>query len=200
MNGVAASSLISSRSLGLLCAAVLAAAACGGAESDHRLNGAGGDDSGSSQTASTGATTSTQAGGGDATWSSASGTGGSGDTLAVCLPACAQAADCAIPSVPLYDASHYACNDGLCGWTGCQSNVECQSTFQTPDYACADLPGAGIDSCLPTCAVAADCAIGALELYDADHYTCDAGVCRWLGCESNAECAEANPGKSYACQ
>lgn len=50
--------------------------------------------------------------------------------------------------------------------------------------------GAGQPSvpyCLPACGTAADCDLGTPS-FDADNYTCDAGVCVYQGCNDDAEC------------
>lgn len=56
-----------------------------------------------------------------------------GSDLASCWPTCAVAADCATAS-PAYDADNYACEDGVCVYTGCNSTTECASIG--PDYVC----------------------------------------------------------------
>ncbi|MBN8613312.1 MAG: hypothetical protein J0L92_22150 [Deltaproteobacteria bacterium] len=54
--------------------------------------------------------------------------------------------------------------------------------------------------CRTSCAAAADCATAGLALYDASHYTCDAGVCRWTGCRNDGECRTAFGRDDYACR
>lgn len=44
------------------------------------------------------------------------------------------------------------------------------------------------DVCLPTCNSPNDCATPAAPAFDADNYTCDGGLCTYLGCHSDAEC------------
>lgn len=56
-----------------------------------------------------------------------------GADLATCWPTCATATDCATAS-PAYDADNYACDDGVCEYTGCNSTAEC--TAIGPDYVC----------------------------------------------------------------
>jgi len=56
-----------------------------------------------------------------------------GVTTPICWPTCTTAADCATTSAP-YDADNYACDDGLCLYTGCNSTTEC--TALGADYVC----------------------------------------------------------------
>jgi hypothetical protein len=55
--------------------------------------------------------------------------------------------------------------------------------------------------CVPSCSVAADCASGpAGSIIDANNYACDAGVCRWLGCLSTAECVATYGTQAWTCE
>ncbi len=56
-----------------------------------------------------------------------------GGGFANCWPTCTTPADCATASAP-YDADNYACDDGVCQWTGCNSTGECMSV--DPDWVC----------------------------------------------------------------
>lgn len=59
-------------------------------------------------------------------------------------------------------------------------------------------PG-GVGECLPTCYAPSDCASPqGPAVFDAAHYACDSNVCRYLGCQSDAECA-ASYGAGVAC-
>lgn len=50
-------------------------------------------------------------------------------------------------------------------------------------------------------ATAADCATGpAGSIIDAKNYACDAGVCRWLGCLSTAECVATHNSQAWTCE
>jgi hypothetical protein len=54
-----------------------------------------------------------------------------------CVYACQAAADCAMPSAgAAFDADNYACIDGACVWTGCNSTEEC-----TPGQVCGTTNG-----------------------------------------------------------
>lgn len=57
--------------------------------------------------------------------------GGTG--FPTCWPTCTTASDCASASPP-FDADNYACDDGVCVYTGCNSTTECTSIG--PDYVC----------------------------------------------------------------
>ena len=49
--------------------------------------------------------------------------------------------------------------------------------------------------------VAADCATGpAGSIIDANNYACNAGVCRWLGCLSTAECVATYNSQAWTCE
>ena len=53
--------------------------------------------------------------------------------------------------------------------------------------------------CQRGCAVAADCASPS-PLYDASHYACESGACRYLGCNDDAECASTFASSAYVCR
>ena len=100
----------------------------------------------------------------------------------VCLVACADASDCGM-GVEAYDEDNYACLDGGCVYSGCNSDAECSSLGE---YVCRDVGPLRV--CQPACAVVADCDMG-LAPYDEDNYACVDGGCDYLGCVSDAECA-----------
>ena len=109
----------------------------------------------------------------------------------VCLIPCSVAADCEIGGGAAYDADNYSCDQGGCIYTGCNSDAECLSMGS---YLCRD--GGGMDICQPACITTADCDLGAAP-YDADNYSCDDGVCHYLGCNSDQECQALG---SYVCR
>ena len=52
-------------------------------------------------------------------------------------------------------------------------------------------PG-GVGECIPTCSAPADCTTGqGPAVFDANHYACDSGICRYLGCATDQECLES---------
>lgn len=114
-----------------------------------------------------------------------------------CRIQCTVAADCATAGAPLYDASHYACDAGLCRWTGCQDDAECQATFSRTDYACRDQ--GGLRTCVETCDAAGECGSGTAA-FDGDNYACTGGVCQYTGCRDDAECAATFSSDRYACR
>lgn len=118
-----------------------------------------------------------------------------GSRLAFCQRTCSAPADCASPS-PLYDGSHYACDAGVCRWLGCRSDDECRSAFGSTTYACRDV--GGLSSCVMTCSAPADCASSAA--FDADNYACEGGTCRYLGCNTDDECAGSFGSSAYVCR
>lgn len=103
----------------------------------------------------------------------------------VCLGSCTVAADCVEPNaVDLVDEDNYACDTGVCRWLGCNSDAECLA-----GYLCRHIEGA-LPLCYPPCSVPGDCAFAGSEgtAYDDDNYACESGVCRWQGCNTDAEC------------
>lgn len=116
-----------------------------------------------------------------------------------CRASCNAPADCAIAGAQLYDASHYACNAGVCEWLGCKSTAECTATFQKTNYACEVAAGGTFPTCNLTCHAPSDCVTPNVAIYDASHYACNANRCEWLGCRSNTECASTYRNTAYAC-
>lgn len=45
-----------------------------------------------------------------------------------------------------------------------------------------------IEVCLAPCSTPADCAVPNAPAFDVDNYACDDGACRYLGCNTDAEC------------
>lgn len=58
--------------------------------------------------------------------------------------------------------------------------------------------GVVLPSCYKSCTGVMDCVLGN-TLHDADNYQCDTNRCRWTGCNSATECAEAFMDSSYVC-
>jgi hypothetical protein len=117
--------------------------------------------------------------------------------IAFCRIGCAAPADCATAGVALYDASHYACEAGLCRWTGCRADDECRAVFMRADYACRDV--GGLAQCVQTCATATDCGSGTAA-FDGDNYECRGGVCTYTGCRDDVECAATFSSSRYVCR
>lgn len=124
------------------------------------------------------------------------GGGRSTEPIQFCQLACSAAADCGSASAA-FDADNYACEAGACRYLGCNSDAECADSFADPDTVCRDL--AGLATCQSGCVSAADCAT-ASAAFDADNYACDAGVCRYLGCNDDAECASSFADARYGCR
>ena len=68
--------------------------------------------------------------------------------------------------------------------------------FSGSNYVCADVAD-GMRTCTLTCTVVSDCSQG-METLDADNYECSEGLCVYLGCTSDQECASDYPG--YVCR
>jgi hypothetical protein len=105
-----------------------------------------------------------------------------------CQKACNAAGDCA-NATPAFDADNVRCTNGACEYTGCNNSAECEGTFPGMTAVCFD-EGTGIATCHPVCSVPADCSLGG-PLVDGDNYRCDDGICIYLGCHNDAECAPA---------
>ena len=96
------------------------------------------------------------------------------------------------------DEDNFECVGSFCRPTGCNSDVECRNSFG-PDWACrpdvVNVLGiqADVPSCVPTCTAASDCVIGAFMFLDADNFECPDGVCQYLGCLTDMECADMAP-------
>jgi hypothetical protein len=145
-------------------------------------SGAGGEGQGGGST-TTGA-------GGDATTTT---TGGGGDGTATCTATCAVPDDC---ELALGD-NHYTCDGGVCVYTGCFDAADCES-ISGPGYACEAAFGSTVPLCIKTCAAPADCSTG-LPITDDDNYTCDEGLCHYLGCLDDLECQSTFGKEEYAC-
>ncbi len=55
--------------------------------------------------------------------------------LAQCLPGCSTVEDCDMGSVA-YDQDNYFCDDGLCVYTGCNSDEECRVSMNGVSWEC----------------------------------------------------------------
>lgn len=119
-----------------------------------------------------------------------------GVAVPTCYPACDDVGQCVL-ATPIYDADNWECSAGRCAWLGCTDDAECQATYQNPSYACVEI-GGPTPTCLATCDVADDC-IQPSPLYDGENWTCDAGVCRWIGCLDDGECQDALMNPDVVC-
>ncbi|RME21227.1 MAG: hypothetical protein D6806_15015 [Deltaproteobacteria bacterium] len=52
-----------------------------------------------------------------------------------CLKGCTSAADCDFGS-PAYDADNYECRNGVCVYSGCNSDGECQASTPSVTTVC----------------------------------------------------------------
>ena len=61
----------------------------------------------------------------------------SGETYRACYQTCKAAADCVAPNAPsLFDADNYACDQGRCVETGCNTTAECTSSLKVQNVVC----------------------------------------------------------------
>jgi len=117
--------------------------------------------------------------------------------IPLCVKSCSQPGDCAQGWDP-WDEDNYSCDDGVCVYTGCNSDDECQSVPSMEDYLCRPTAAGGADQCQPGCTTAADCDLGSAA-YDADNYTCEGGLCVYSGCNSDDECQASSPSLPMVC-
>ena len=119
-----------------------------------------------------------------------------------CTPACSSAADCnnlceAGTTQYAYDLDNYKCESGLCVYTGCNSDSECEATMSSSDYKCLtqEYSGKTLNICNIPCETAADCGN---MVYPAEVYICENRQCRMKSCESDEWCAE-NINSKFSC-
>jgi hypothetical protein len=122
------------------------------------------------------------------------------DPLPTCVLTCTDATQCGSgPPGGQYDDENQVCDDGVCRWTGCSSDDQCEVYYGDPDMVCEQAFGWSLPQCFETCTVDGDCPHrpgGAVT--DGDNFVCDDGKCRWLGCLSTAECDLDTPGRICA--
>ncbi|MFO0726573.1 MAG: hypothetical protein U1E65_22495 [Myxococcota bacterium] len=122
-----------------------------------------------------------------------------GTSLRTCQKRCGSPVDCSAGTVA-YDADNYACPSGLCVYTGCNSDSECQTGLNDPAMRCGRLPGYTYAVCLKGCSASSDCSLAqAGAAYDADNYRCTSGLCEYRGCNSTAECQSSFMSTQYLC-
>jgi hypothetical protein len=127
---------------------------------------------------------------------SGGGSADAGPPLAFCQIGCTAAADCTSGSAA-FDADNYRCEAGVCRYTGCNSDAECEASFSSTAYTCATIEG-GQRTCVMRCSVAADC--GSSGAFDGDNYRCDVGHCVYTGCNTDAECQASFSSIAYVCR
>lgn len=115
--------------------------------------------------------------------------------LPTCTLTCNTTADCATATA-LTDADNWACAQNRCQYLGCKSDSECQEALLNPAYSCVPGP---LPTCVLGCATPADCVTGSV-LTDADNWACEAGHCRYLGCQSATECQQGLANAGYTCE
>jgi hypothetical protein len=113
----------------------------------------------------------------------------------MCLQRCSTSADCGTPTSPAYDSDNYACTDGFCVYSGCNSDTECVDSMGA-GYGCST--ATSIPYCTQTCSTYADCGTPSSPAYDSDNYTCTGRFCVYSGCNSDAECVDS-VGAGYRC-
>ena len=119
-----------------------------------------------------------------------------------CTPTCSTAEDCDLygqgSTQYAYDLDNYKCESGLCVFTGCNSDTECENTMSSSDYKCLpqEYVGKTVKICTLSCKSAADCANSA---YPADFYECRNSQCVTKNCESDEWC-QNYMGADYSCR
>lgn len=105
-----------------------------------------------------------------------------------CTLGCNTPDDCVIGNGAAYDADNYQCDNGACVYSGCKSDEECDALGS--NLVCRD--SGGIKYCLLACNTLSDCILGEGAHRDADNFSCNDGVCQYLGCHSDRECSALN--------
>lgn len=162
-------------------------------------SGSGGNGGESSTSSATGPGSASTGG----TSTGATGTGGGVDLpppVPTCRAKCTVAADCNNGNGTLYDADNWDCVAGACEETGCNTDQECVEYFKNPQEICTTQPGSSINRCAAKCAVAADCVTFGGTVYDADNWACNAGLCRYQGCNTDQECKDLTQRPDYVCK
>jgi|GEM_PF-2254501 len=119
--------------------------------------------------------------------------------IPICMQSCSDVRDCVLAPGGLYDVDNYQCtSNGVCEWTGCNSDAECITALSNTSYVC-DLTAA-LPFCVLSCTTASDCVANpaATGAYDADNYTCSQQRCSYSGCNTDAEC-QTSLGMGYRC-
>jgi hypothetical protein len=122
-----------------------------------------------------------------------------GAPIPYCTLTCGQPSDCDQGAGGAYTVANYACTDGYCEYAGCNTDAECAESFNSEQYGCYKGPGWSVAYCSLTCDQPADCDPGVGGAFSADNYECLGGYCEYLGCTSDAECAESFNDSSYGC-
>lgn len=111
-----------------------------------------------------------------------------------CTPACSNTAECDLygqgtSTQYAYDFDNYKCENGMCVFTGCNSDAECETSMNSSNYKCIeqDFSGKTLKSCNIPCKTAADCAN---SVYPEEFYECKNSQCIAKSCESDEWCAE----------
>jgi hypothetical protein len=122
-----------------------------------------------------------------------------GPPIPFCVAVCTTAVDCAAGSAA-FDVDNYACDKGTCRYVGCKSDDECRSSFASSQYVCRSVSGSTTPTCVHDCTTASDCAVASGGgAYDADNWSCESKSCKYLGCNTDAECTSSFPG-AYVCR
>jgi hypothetical protein len=118
-----------------------------------------------------------------------------------CYQTCATAAECANGSnAPISGPDNWACNNGFCGYLGCNSTQECIDTYMNDQYLCTNIGISTFNSCYQKCASAVDCASNlAPVLVNSDNWACTGGLCEYKGCNTTEECTDTYMNSNYEC-
>lgn len=137
-------------------------------------------------------------------------TGDTGDTGphgAFCALECSKAEDCVLSTSPtaINDADNFNCTNGACIYKGCNSDDECDQTYQIENaYKCRKFDTTTIPMCAAVCTTSDDChsyGAGSTEqAYDSDNYACTDGACEYKGCKSDSECSTTFASADYGCR
>jgi|GEM_PF-1949903 hypothetical protein len=114
-----------------------------------------------------------------------------------CTPTCSNVADCNLygegSTQYAYDLDNNKCENGLCVYTGCLSDAECEATTYSDLYKCLpqEYSGKTLKICTVACQTADDCQNSGL-------YDCKDSVCVMKRCESDEWCRKYD--EDYVCR
>ena len=113
-----------------------------------------------------------------------------------CTPTCSDVADCNLygdgSTQYANDLDNNKCENGLCVFTGCLSDAECEASMYPSGYKCLpqEYSGKTLKICTPACQTDTDCPQSGL-------YECKDSNCVMKSCESDEWCRKYD--EKYSC-
>jgi len=128
-----------------------------------------------------------------------------GDGIPRCVAGCVTEADCCPTGVDCSSyPNRYVCDAGNCFLGGCVDDGECRafaarlSLYMPDQYVCRQFLVEGLDLCVLSCAVEADCCPPEHAPCDTlpRHYSCHEGLCN-ATCSTDVECRQYAASMGY---